>query len=539
MSNTKNHTIDTKYKILIFAAVLRIAFFAVDLFVGAINIDEAMASINAFEIAKTGNDLLGTHLPLYFDCWLYGGQSPVAIYLAAASVKLLGATKFAVRLPVLIFNILSLWAYFEFVFELFERKRYRIILCCVAAISPWSIFSASFFLDCNYVSFFILFGLYFLIKAIKQERSLLFAVAMLCFGICFYCYMASVLIIPFLLAAVYLQLLISKRINTKNLLISIVVVFVVAVPFIALGLVTLGVIPRMSFLGFSLTNMEYYTRQATLAFANGNSVVKNFLTHVLNIFCIDFTILSELNNKYQFSNLLGGLFVAFEFLFAGICFVKGKRFNFIQRVFLLSAIACVVIYCLLLGEAGANCFYRYAPINYFLLFIEGVGVTELSLLAEKHLKVQPLGKKILVSYLAVSLALFTGSYAFLYVPQAKTTFLYLYGDTYYETIETAQELGYNDFTIHCGNNGFNKHLSVFSRYYFYGEKEFIDWKEEAVCRLNGTQPEQLATDGSIRFSTETTLTSQCCIYPQQLSEQLNKDGYTVIDANGWEVAYKP
>ena len=538
MNKTQKFSIDIKYKLLIFAAVLRVAFFAVDLYAGAINIDEAMASINAFEIAKSGNDLMGTHLPLYFDCWLYGGQSPVAIYLAAAAVKIFGATKFAVRLPVLIFNVLSLWAYFEFVYEIFDRKRYRIILCSVAAISPWSIFAAAYFLDCNYIAFFILFGLCFLVKAIKREKSLLFAVAMICFGLCFYCYIASVLIIPFLLAAIYLQLLASKKISIKNVFISILTIVFVSVPFVVLGLVTIGALPRGNFLGFSLTNMEYYSRQSSLSFASGSSVLNNFLSYFLYIICVDFSVLSEAINKFQYSNLLGGFFVAFELIYLLVCPKRKRHYDFLQKSIIIGLVVSTALYCFFVGEISSGLLHRLAPVNYILMFLEGLGIAELPLIFEKQFKVKRFGKTLLAVYLSVSLALFAATYTFLYLPQTKSTFLYLYGDTYFETLETAQVLGYEDFTIYCDNNKYNHHLSVFSRYYFYGEKEFIGWKEESVGRLEDVQPKQLTTDGSIKYSFESTLSAPCCIYPSQLSEKYYKEGYTVIEANGWEIAYK-
>lgn len=544
--DVKNHicklnTIDVKYRLLFLAVFLRIVFFSVDLFLGATHVDEAMASINAYELAKTGNDLLGTHLPLYFDSWLYGGQSPMAIYLSAAFVKLLGATRFAARLPVLIFSLLSLWAYFEFVYDIFESQRFRIILCSVAVISPWSVFSSAFLLDCNYITFFILFGLCFLAKAIKKENDAsatpFFVLSMVFFGLCFYCYMASVLIIPVLLALIYLQLIPKKRISIKNAAVSVVVIAIVSVPFIVFGLVTLGILPRMNFLGFGLTNMQYYSRQNSLSFSEKGSFLKNFLTYILLLFGVDFTIISEGIGKFQYSNLFGGLFVGFEIVLFLASLFKKKKYNNVQNAFMLSFLLSSFIYCLLVGEAYINFLYRLAPIEFFLLFFEGSGIAELSLLLKKLITKKETGKRILAAYMAASVLLFTVSYTFLYRPQIKNSFLFMYGDTYYETVEEVKKLGFSDYTIYCDSNYYNNHLSVFSRYY-YNDKEFIDYKDEVLKNHDGIVTESITTDGSINFSTDSKLSAPCCIYPVQLADRIDKDGYDIIDIYEWEIAYK-
>ena len=537
---SKYNRIDVKYRLLLIAVFLRIVFFIVDLFVGVTHVDEAMASINAYEIAKSGNDLLKTHMPLYFDAWLYGGQSPMAIYISAAFVKLLGASRFAVRLPVLIFSLLSLRAYFEFVYNVFNKQRYRVILCAVAAISPWSIFSSAFLLDCNYIAFFILFGLCFLSKAIKEEKAAsttaLYAVSMVCFGLCFYCYMASILIVPVLLALIYLQLFLKKRISIKNIFISVIVILIVSIPFIVFGLVTLGVLPKMNFLGFSLTNMQYYSRQNSLSVSEKGMFVKNIATYLLLLFGIDFTIISEGIAKFQYSNLFGGIFVALGIGFFLSSLFKKKKFDAVQNAFLLSFLISSLAYCLLVGEADINFLYRLAPIEFFLLFFEGIGIAELSLRL-KNFKKKGTGKKILAVYMAASIALFSGTYAFLYIPQVKNNFLFMYGDTYYETVEEVKKLGYDEYTIYCDSNFYNNHLSVFSRYYF-NDKEYINYKDEAVNNRNGIITKSITADGSIKFSGESKLTAPCCIYPIQLADKLDKEGYTTVDVYEWEIAYR-
>ena len=78
-----------------------------------INIDEAMTVLNANSLAKSGTDILGEKLPIYFDTWLHGGQSPFATYLVAIMIKLFGYSLFVTRVPMFVFSMLGLVAFYK------------------------------------------------------------------------------------------------------------------------------------------------------------------------------------------------------------------------------------------------------------------------------------------------------------------------------------------------------------------------------------------------------------------------------------------
>ena len=70
------------------------------------NSDEIMTAVNAVSIAQTGKDIGGISFPVYLQGW--GGQSVILLYLMVISVKILGNTLLAVRLPMLIVSILGM-----------------------------------------------------------------------------------------------------------------------------------------------------------------------------------------------------------------------------------------------------------------------------------------------------------------------------------------------------------------------------------------------------------------------------------------------
>ena len=79
------------YKFMLLAAfALHLFVFIYFLIKKPIHIDEAMTILNANSLAKSGTDILGERLPIYFDTWLHGGQSPFATYLVALMINQFG-----------------------------------------------------------------------------------------------------------------------------------------------------------------------------------------------------------------------------------------------------------------------------------------------------------------------------------------------------------------------------------------------------------------------------------------------------------------
>lgn len=106
-------------------------------------IDEAAIGVDARAIAETGKDIHGNSMwnaiyPSYGDYKL-----PVYVLLAGASVKLLGFSEFAVRLPSAIAGIATVALVYGIAQELFidhQRKKFIATASALAvAIMPWSL----------------------------------------------------------------------------------------------------------------------------------------------------------------------------------------------------------------------------------------------------------------------------------------------------------------------------------------------------------------------------------------------------------------
>ena len=389
------------------------AAFALHLFVfiyflikNPVHIDEAMTILNANSLAKSGMDILGERLPIYFDTWLHGGQSPFATYLVALMIKLFGYSLFITRVPMFIFSMLGLMAFYKFLKEAIPENETLInIAFCLACISPWHLYSSAFTLDCNFLPHIAMFGLYFLAKGINTQKSRYFVFSMFFFGLGFYCYILSAIIIPTFLAILYLLLLIKKKISIKDTLISLLTIFVVAIPFILQGLVQFDVIDNLKLFGFSISKMEYYSR----GLGRKNSFLDNLGDGIFIALFPDILSFNKIvpSVSFNYTNSIGGFL-----LILGIVFIisRKKEFSFI-KIFFITSIISLAILCGLTHYIVA--LYRYNFYNYTLNFGIAAGLYSIKSIAE-HFKIN--SKKIFISLTTVFIlsSLIITSYCFLH-----------------------------------------------------------------------------------------------------------------------------
>ena len=63
------------------------------------NQDGTMAGVEAFCLLSGGTDQYGTSWPTYFEAWQFSQMSTLYSYLLIPFIKLLGLSKFSLRLP--------------------------------------------------------------------------------------------------------------------------------------------------------------------------------------------------------------------------------------------------------------------------------------------------------------------------------------------------------------------------------------------------------------------------------------------------------
>lgn len=542
--NNKEKTENTKYRImLLFAFILHIGVFIYFMVKKPINIDEAMTVLNANSLAKSGTDILGEKLPIYFDTWLYGGQSPFATYLVAIMIKLFGYSLFVTRVPMFVFSMLGLVAFYKFLKEVIPENETLInITFCLACISPWHLYSSAFTLDCNFLPHIAMFGMYFLAKGINSTKSKYFVFSMLFFGLGFYCYILSAIIIPVLLAVLFLILLIKKKVSFKNTIISVITIFIVAIPFILQGLVQFGIIENLNFLGFSISKMPYYSRGSELKL---NNILENLGEGIISLLFTDiYSFNAKGVNSFNFANSFGSVA-----LLAGVITLilnkirKRNDFGIFLKAVIISTLVSSATVCSLTFYATA--LYRYNIYNYIFIIISAYGIYSVSKLFKK-----PRFKEVTSLLVATSLIITTYCFAYYYKNDVINT------NTFY-TSSIEECLNYNksnkNVTLVCVDEETNinsgqitERMIIDTLYHHINEKDFIDieallYKAGYFNNNDFSNLPKFTKDNSIEFKNpkEKIIEDYVIVYSPQLKNlKYDKNQYEIIDFGSFVVLNK-
>ena len=542
--NNKEKTENTKYKImLLFAFILHIGVFIYFMVKKPINIDEAMTVLNANSLAKSGTDILGEKLPIYFDTWLHGGQSPFATYLVAIMIKLFGYSLFVTRVPMFVFSMLGLIAFYKFLKEVIPENETLInIAFCLACISPWHLYSSAFTLDCNFLPHIAMFGMYFLAKGINSKKSKYFVFSMLFFGLGFYCYILSAIIIPVLLAVLFLTLLIKKKVSFKNTIISVITIFIVAIPFILQGLVQFGIIENLNFLGFSISKMPYYSRGSELKL---NNILENLGEGIISLLFTDiYSFNAKGVNSFNFANSFGSVA-----LLAGVITLilnkirKRNDFGIFLKAVIISTLVSSATVCSLTFYATA--LYRYNIYNYIFIIISAYGIYSVSKLFKK-----PRFKEVTSLLVATSLIITTYCFAYYYKNDVINT------NTFY-TSSIEECLNYNksnkNVTLVCVDEETNinsgqitERMIIDTLYHHINEKDFIDieallYKAGYFNNNDFSNLPKFTKDNSIEFKNpkEKIIDDYVIVYSPQLKNlKYDKNQYEIIDFGSFVVLNK-
>jgi 4-amino-4-deoxy-L-arabinose transferase-like glycosyltransferase len=174
--------------------------------------DEAAVGYDAWSIATYGKDQWGNVMPLAFQS--FGEYKyPVHIYATAVSVKILGYSDLAVRLPSALVGILNLVLLFLLARKLLGSKWLALASVGLMSISPHHVQFSRIAWETNFALVLFLLALLAFVHGISG-RSWLLAVAGLLFGLDLYTYNAAKAFVPLfviLAVALYWKSLWSRR----------------------------------------------------------------------------------------------------------------------------------------------------------------------------------------------------------------------------------------------------------------------------------------------------------------------------------------
>jgi 4-amino-4-deoxy-L-arabinose transferase-like glycosyltransferase len=206
----------------------------------ALNPDEAALGYNAYSLLETGKDEHGASWPLHFKS--FGDYKPGGyVYLALPFVKILGLTPLAVRLPNLIFSLLSIYYIYRLILLGTKNTRLATISALLLAISPWHIhFSRGAWESQTALSLTIIATYYFLFSLQTKKTNLSkFTLSLVLFAFSLYFYHSARIYAPLLGITLVLfnfkKLWPQRQKLTKPLILAFLICLPVTISFLKTG----------------------------------------------------------------------------------------------------------------------------------------------------------------------------------------------------------------------------------------------------------------------------------------------------------------
>lgn len=211
---------------------------------GGLHQDEAFVALNAIDLYHEGRDSAGLYLPIYMSDW-GDGHSAMYSWILALLMTVTGGrwNTYLFRLPQAMVAIFTLWAVYCLMRHMFGRAA-GLWAMFLLAVCPWHVMMSRWALDANLAPGFLMFGLLFFVKGLEKERY--FLLSALFYGLSLYCYAVIWPMVPALLAAQVIYGLSFRKIRLSRwTLLSVVILFVLALPLMLFLLVNKNVIPEI------------------------------------------------------------------------------------------------------------------------------------------------------------------------------------------------------------------------------------------------------------------------------------------------------
>ena len=361
--------------IFIFAIAIRIINYPNA--ISDINCDEAMTAINAKSISETGKDIYGTSYPVYFEGWLTGGQSAFATYMMALFIKVLGFSTLAIRLPILIMTIVSMFFMLLLVEKIFDNKYIALITILLVAINPWSIVQSQWVLDCNFFPHMLIISIYLLVIGIKDKKNSFLYGSMISFALTLYTYGIALYIVLLFLFFTCIYLLVKKEVTLLQILICVLIFGIVTTPIILMSVVNVFNLPTIKIGKLTVQNFEYFTRTSDMLIFSEDKLQ----TFQKNSECL-WDLLIKQNDKLIWNSfpsygtiyLISMLFVTCGIIATLIYYFKSEeQGNFLSIILIIALLVCLLCG-ILINEININ---RLNAIWYILLIFNAIGIYEL------------------------------------------------------------------------------------------------------------------------------------------------------------------
>lgn len=334
------------------------------------NQDEAFAAYESYSMANYGMDSAGKVNPCYFISW-GSGMNVLESYLAIPFIKIFGLSVVSFRLPQLIMACVSLPAFFFLLKEIFTKK-VAFIGFALLSIMPWHIMLSRWGLESNLAPAFLLLGLLFFIKGVKNNKY--FLLSALFYGLSLYAYATVWIVVPMMVASFIIYMVVTKKkVKTIYASLSIAILFLLALPLVLFLLVNKDIIPEI--------RTAFFTVPKLAVMRDGEVSIKN-LFQPKSYFDLINLIFTQNDHAIWNTTETFGLFykISTPFYILGLVtlvrdvFFRRKNHENRNKVFILIGLICSFVSALMISNTGVN---RVNFLHMFIVVLIAIGIKEL------------------------------------------------------------------------------------------------------------------------------------------------------------------
>lgn len=270
------------------------------------SLDEVSIGWNAYSILQTGKDEYGYSFPPLLRA--YDDYRPALyVYLVAPFVKLFGLNVLSVRLPSIIFSILTVLATYFLIKEIFKRQKIlntqylALLTSFLFAISPWHIYMSRLGHEVNIGLSFFIFAILFFLKNRIFLSSFFFVLS-------FISYQSEKIFIPVILIGLFIIFKDEILSLKKKVAIAAILSLIVLTPFLK---ATFSPEALLRFKGTNIfeTNKSRFIEQSYLlqkAHEEGDFIGKVIYNRrFLSLEIVSEAYLSHFNPVWLFTNASG------------------------------------------------------------------------------------------------------------------------------------------------------------------------------------------------------------------------------------------
>ena len=247
-----------------------------------LHVDEAGMAYDAYCLANYGVDRNLISFPVYLINY-GGGQSALYAYVAALFIKFMGLNMLSIRLPGVLFSLITLFAGERIVKRICgEDSAAAYIYPVLYTICPAFVMSARFGLDCNLMLGMTTLFLYGMMKAVDSGKAGDYALAGVFAGVSLYTYAICYAIMPIFLMVIFVILLFSRKLNVLRAICFAVPLGILALPLLVTQYVNITGSESIVFGIITMPALTFYRGGEIMA-----PTLSGFINALKNIFLYD------------------------------------------------------------------------------------------------------------------------------------------------------------------------------------------------------------------------------------------------------------